>query len=245
MKLINFLLNNMRRTMKQAQPPTLILKTADKEALSVAVELLRSGKVIALPTDTIYGLACIANNSDAVKKLYDIKGRNEEKPVAICVGHYEDVKRYGRVPQELSMELLEKLLPGPVTIVLKKSESLNNPYLNPGTSKIGIRIPNCTFIQNLCQELNEPIALTSANRSSEPSSLNIYEFQNLWPSLAAVIDGGALSNTEEQRKGSTVMDLSKMPSCKIIREGTSYEETKMLLESHNIILEWTINDKIS
>lgn len=60
-----------------------IIKTNDSHAVRLASELLRSGQVIAVPSDTIYGLACSANDADAIKKLYEIKGRNEEKPVAI------------------------------------------------------------------------------------------------------------------------------------------------------------------
>lgn len=60
-----------------------IIKTSESHAVRLASELLRSGQVIAVPSDTIYGLACSANDADAIKRLYEIKGRNEEKPVAI------------------------------------------------------------------------------------------------------------------------------------------------------------------
>lgn len=113
---------------------TKIIGINEREAVRVASELLRAGHVIALPTDTIYGLACNANDQEAIKRLYEIKGRNEEKPVAICVSDYSDLKHWG-CAEHLPEELLSALLPGPVTIVLKKSKNLDNPYLNPGENR--------------------------------------------------------------------------------------------------------------
>lgn len=213
-----------------------IMKTTDKGAVALAASLIKSGQLIALPTDTIYGLACSANNPDAIKKLYEIKGRNEEKPVAICVSDLTDLRHWGEA-QHLGEDMLKQLLPGPVTIVLKKSSHLDNPFLNPGADKIGIRIPDFNFIRDLCRVLRQPIALTSANRSSEASSLEIKEFSDLWPSLSAVFDGGALSEAEDHRAGSTVIDLSELHSCKVIRQGISYKSTMRIIRRHKIELE--------
>jgi len=221
---------NIRNIVK---PSIAIMKTSEKGAVQLASELLNAGHVIALPTDTIYGLACSANNPEAIKKLYDIKGRNEEKPVAICVSDFAHLKHWGEA-DHLPMDLLKNLLPGAVTIVLRKSKYLNNPFLNPGVPKIGIRIPDFNFIRDVCRLFNQPMALTSANRSSEKSSLNIEEFSKLWPQLAAVFDGGSLSESEDHRAGSTVIDLSELNTCSVIREGISYDSTVALLNRFNI-----------
>jgi tRNA threonylcarbamoyl adenosine modification protein (Sua5/YciO/YrdC/YwlC family) len=194
-----------------------------------ATELLRNGKVIALPTDTVYGLACNANCPDAIQKLYEIKGREETKPVAICVADYADLRQWGQA-DHLPDELLKLLLPGPVTIVVYKSKNLDNPYLNPGVEKIGIRIPDFDFIRNVSREFKYPIALTSANKSSERSTLNVEEFQKLWPNLGAVFDGGQLGLTDAQRAASTVIDLSRENVYKIIREGIAVRDTVEILE---------------
>lgn len=135
------------------------------------------------------------------------------------------------------MKLLEKLLPGPVTICLQKSKYLNNPFLNPGVQQIGIRIPDFTFIRDVCREFKQPVALTSANRSSEPSTLNVHEFEHLWPQLAAVFDHGALSFSNSQRAGSTVIDLSEQHTCKVIRQGIAYEATMELMKQFKIEVE--------
>lgn len=81
------------------------------------------------------------------------------------------------------------------------------------------------------------MALTSANRSSEKSSLNITEFEDLWPQIAAVFDGGSLSDAEENRAGSTVIDLSEPNICRVIRRGISYESTVELLKQFKIEVE--------
>lgn len=210
-----------------------IIKTWDKRAVELACKLMRSGQVIALPTDTIYGLACNANDPEAIKKLYEIKGRNFEKPVAICVSDYDELRKYGD-GAHLPSQLIEKLLPGPTTIVLQKTEHLNNPYLNPGVTRIGIRIPDFKFIRDVCREFKNPIALTSANRSAEKSSLKIEEFEPLWSHLGAVFDGESLSDTEDSRIGSTVVDLSEPRECRVIRRGINFELTRSLLEDFEI-----------
>ncbi|XP_054427961.1 threonylcarbamoyl-AMP synthase isoform X1 [Pteronotus mesoamericanus] len=140
------------------------------EALRAAVAELRAGAVVAVPTDTLYGLACSASCSAALGAVYHLKGRSEAKPLAVCLGRVADVYRYChvRVPEGL----LKDLLPGPVTLVMERSEELNKD-LNPFTPLVGIRIPDHAFMQDLAQMFGGPLALTSANLSSQASSLKV------------------------------------------------------------------------
>lgn len=209
-----------------------VVKCCDDDAVASASRHMRAGKVVALPTDTVYGFACSANNQKAIRSLYDVKGRIEEKPVAMCVSSIEQLRRCGEA-DHLPTELLEKLLPGPVTIVLARSPYLNNPYLNPGIAKIGIRIPDCEFIQKVSAAFVSPIALTSANRSGEKSTLEVAEFKDLWPALGAVFDGGHLgdvTNENKQREASTVVDLSTPGTYEVIRRGIGAEYTMNVME---------------
>lgn len=201
------------------------------DAIPQAANLLESGDVIALPTDTVYGLACSANDPAAIKKLYDIKGRICTKPVAICVPEIKDVLYWGRA-DHIPMGLLEALLPGAVTIVVKKSHYLDNPYLNPGVEKIGIRVPKFNFIRHVTKQFKAPMALTSANFSSQKSTLEVEEFKALWPKLGAVFDGGQLGQSEEQRAASTVIDLSEPRKFEIIRTGVAIKSTIELLNRY-------------
>ncbi|KAL1766662.1 yrdC domain-containing protein, mitochondrial [Sigmodon hispidus] len=118
-----------------------------------------------------------------------------------------NVYRYCQV--RVPKELLEDLLPGPVTLVMQRSEELNKD-LNPFTPLVGIRIPNHASMQDLAQLFGGPLALTSANLSSQASSLRVEEFQDPWPHLSLVIDGGPVGDSQspECRLGSTVVDLS-------------------------------------
>uniref|UniRef100_A0A1A7ZAI2 Threonylcarbamoyl-AMP synthase n=1 Tax=Nothobranchius furzeri TaxID=105023 RepID=A0A1A7ZAI2_NOTFU len=190
------------------------LQTDGAEILSCTVKALKDGHVVAVPTDTIYGLACLAQNSEAVQKIYNLKERNGVKPLAICVGEIQEIYKYCKV--KVKGELLDDLLPGPVTLVFERSEALNT-NLNPFTSLVGVRIPDHAFMRRLCQMCGEPLALTSANISSQTSTVEVQEFQELWPKLAVVVDGGPIG--DQSRLGSTVIDLSVLGKYRIIRPG--------------------------
>lgn len=208
-----------------------VIDIKSPDAILQAANLLESGKVIGLPTDTVYGLACSANDPTAIKKLYDIKGRICTKPIAICVPEVKDVLYWGKA-DHLPMGLLQELLPGAVTIVVKKSHYLDNPFLNPGVEKIGIRVPKFNFIRHVTKQFKAPMALTSANFSSQKSTLEITEFKALWPELGAVFDGGQLGQSEEQRAASTVIDLSEPRKFEIIRTGVAIKRTIELLKRY-------------
>lgn len=206
------------------------------EVLKYTVMALKAGQVVAVPTDTIYGLACVAQNSDAVRRVYAIKGRNGDKPLAICVGEIQDIYSFCKV--SVKEELLRDLLPGPVTLVLERSASLNSD-LNPFTKLIGVRIPHHPFMRRLCQMCGEPLALTSANVSSHTSTLAVHEFEDLWPSLAVVVDGGPIADTS--RLGSTVVDLSVCGRYRIIRPGCALSATLQILEGKYGLLEDSVS----
>lgn len=202
-------------------------------AVERAAQFILEGKVIALPTDTVYGLAAAAQNPQAIKQLYKIKGRDQKKPVAICVSSVKAISCWGKVAG-LPPGLLDTLLPGPVTVVLERTVDLN-PTLNSDTSKVGIRIPNSEFVLQLCKRLGTPLALTSANASNEQSSLAPEEFQSLWPHLAAVFHRGRIGDSTFLRAGSTVVDLSVHGKYHILRSGSALANTKRVLERFEIV----------
>lgn len=203
-----------------------VISAVHSEAEKLVINLLKAGKVVAVPTDTLYGLACSATNTDAINELYAIKRRNEDKPIAICVGRVCDVEKWAQI-NHLPDGLLHTLLPGPVTLVL---QSLNNK-LDKSLShygKIGIRIPDYRFIRNVVSALQCPIALTSANISCEPSAVKIEEFQPLWDKVSAVLDGGSLGSGD--RGGSTIVDLSTSGCFRFVRSGVAASEVLQVLQ---------------
>ncbi|XP_059810322.1 yrdC domain-containing protein, mitochondrial [Hypanus sabinus] len=208
------------------------------EVLRETVSVLQCGRVVAVPTDTIYGIACLAQNSEAIRRIYDIKGRNSDKPLAISVGNVEDIYKYCKVT--VSDQLLRDLLPGPVTLVFTRSEELNKD-LNPFTDLVGVRIPKHSFMQKLAQQCGEPLALTSANVSSQNSTLTPEEFKDLWPLLDLVVDGGPIGDmmSPECRLGSTVVNLATPGKYSIIRPGCSAFTTtvEILQKEHGMSAE--------
>ncbi|CAG9816690.1 unnamed protein product [Phaedon cochleariae] len=184
------------------------IKNATAEKL--AIEFLKRGSVIAVPTDTVYGLACDATNVSAIGKLYSIKCRNENKPLAICLSKVSDIKAWANV-HHLPQNILTALLPGPVTIILQSTNNcLDKSLVSKG--KVGIRIPHHNFIRNLACGLGQPLTLTSANLSNEPSAVEVSEFCSIWEKLPAIFDGGKLksmaSNKDDIIKQALTSQLS-------------------------------------
>uniref|UniRef100_A0A1D1Y3Z1 Threonylcarbamoyl-AMP synthase n=1 Tax=Anthurium amnicola TaxID=1678845 RepID=A0A1D1Y3Z1_9ARAE len=193
-----------------------------------AIHAIKSGKVIALPTDTLYGFACDACSVDAIKTIYEIKGRQETKPLAICVADVPEISRFART-EHLPHGLLDNLLPGPVTVVLRRGDSsILGKSLNPSIDSIGVRVPDSEFIQTVARGSGSALALTSANLSGQPSSISIQDFENLWQHCALIFDGGLLPSG---RAGSTVVDLTTPGKYTIIRDGSVRKETTEILES--------------
>ncbi|RZC70429.1 hypothetical protein C5167_033553 [Papaver somniferum] len=196
-----------------------------------AIKAIKQGKVIAVPTDTLYGFACDACSAEAVHRIYEIKGRKQTSPLAICVGDVKNIERFAGT-DHLPNDLLDCLLPGPVTVVLTRGESsILEKSLNPGLDSIGVRVPDSEFIRVIARGSGSALALTSANLSGQPSSVCIKDFENLWEHCEYVYDGGLLPSG---RAGSTVVDLTKLGKYKILRPGSAMEETVAILHSHSL-----------
>ena len=131
-----------------------------------AVRALRKGKVLVCPTDTVYGLIADATNAEAVRKIFQIKGREKGKPIPIFVKDIASARKLAKIANEKE-NFLKKVWPGKVTVVLPSKGKLPKEL---GTSKtIGLRIPNYDLIDCLLKALNKPLTGTSANLSGTPS----------------------------------------------------------------------------
>lgn len=185
------------------------------------ISILKQDGVLAVPTDTIYGLATLVKSEKGIRKIYEIKGRSFTKPLAISVGYIDDLFAWSKPTLTKEQLSTGDLLPGPVTLMFERESSALPSYFNPDVNNVAIRIPNCQFIIELAQRLQEPIALTSANISNEPSTVCIDEFKQLWPQIDLVIDGGLLASND--RRGSTIVDLSDKGYFHIQRHGLDCE----------------------
>ncbi|CAH8610507.1 unnamed protein product [Schistosoma guineensis] len=134
--------------------------------LNAIVQLINQNDgVIALPTDTIYGLACSVFNPEAIERIRRIKGRSETKPMAICLDQVSHISHWCDT-KNIPTGLLSDLLPGPVTVLLPRfsdrlQDPLSNDLLNSSDKRVGIRIPDSGFIRKLISALNEQTRFSS------------------------------------------------------------------------------------
>ena len=175
------------------------------------VEDLLNGHVVGFPTDTVYGLAIVYDNKSAFDKLYNIKNRDINKPISMMVYDKEVLKEVAYI-DENSKKIIEKLMPGALTIILKAKPNLPE-HVTFNLKTIGVRIPTNKTALDILEKVNKPLLVTSANISNEPSLLkskDVYEkFKSM---LYSMIDEDALGN-----EASSV--ISVYEDIKIYRQG--------------------------
>lgn len=218
----------------QGPPPTSAggVRPAALHAVRAAAAALAGGGVVALPTDTLYGLAASARDEGGVARLYAVKGRRHAKPVAIALADTRALPRYVTAAH-LPPGLVGALLPGPVTLLLeRRADAPLAPGLNRGTASLGVRIPDSAFVRAVARQLGGALALTSANASGQTSSVAVTEFQQLWPQCEAVYDDGVLGT---DRTGSTVVDLTRPGTFSIIRRGAGVEAVCDTLRAFQLV----------
>ena len=142
-----------------------------EEDIRRAVEVLRKGGVILYPTDTVWGIGCDATNEEAVKRVYEIKQRDDSKALICLVDSDARLQRYVRNVPEVAWQLIDSIQEGgkPTTLVLDGAVNLAANLIAEDGS-IGIRITSEPFSQALCQRLKRPIVSTSANISGQPAA---------------------------------------------------------------------------
>ncbi len=204
------------------------------ECVKIAVKKLHAGDFILFPTDTLYGLGADALSDTAVAKIYELKGRDEKKPIHAIVADIKMMEKYAEVP-DMARMLAKEFLPGPLTLILKKKAGVKTGIAK-GISKIGFRIPNHPFCLALAKKFGRPVTATSANKSGRKAERTVKAIlkqlgvSNSYASLLQktsirktsaielVIDAGNPPAGGPERQPSTVVDLTgKEPV--ILREG--------------------------
>lgn len=186
-----------------------ILKLDEENYFGVFLEaekILKDCGVVAAPTDTVYGLLARADDSKAVKKIFSIKNRAEDKPLSCFVKDILTARKYAYI-SDAKAKFLEKVWPGKVTVVFHHKGKLADE-LTGGKETIGLRIPDNKLILNLLEKLDVPLAQTSANLAGKPPAKNAEEIKNYFsaqkhqPDL--IVDGGELSG-----EPSVVVDFTR------------------------------------
>ena len=190
-----------------------------KKDIRRAAAILRRGGLVAVPTETVYGLAGNALAAAAVQAIYDVKGRPEAKPLSMMVADARAISRWCVDVPKAAIALAERFWPGPLTLVLKAAPEV--PALTrAGGATVGLRCPDHPLTLALLRALSLPLAAPSANPSGAPSPKTASEVLAYFDGrIDAVLDGGACGIGRE----STILDLSA-PPYRILRQGALPEK---------------------
>ncbi|MGH7994557.1 MAG: L-threonylcarbamoyladenylate synthase [Limisphaerales bacterium] len=189
-------------------------------AVTRAAELLRAGEVVALPTETVYGLAANAFEEKAVAKIFQIKGRPAHNPVIVHVDGVEMARRCVRGWPDPAEKLARAFWPGPLTLVLPRAQEIPDT-VTAGGATVGVRWPSHPFIQAVIRRCGFPLAAPSANLSGRISPTNAEHVRKqLGGKVPLIVDGGQSQVGIE----STVLDLSVGPP-RVLRPGMIHVES--------------------
>jgi L-threonylcarbamoyladenylate synthase len=186
----------------------------EPERIEEAVAILKSGGVIAFPTETFYGLGADARNEAAIEKLFEIKGRDFRNPILVVIGDSGHLDAFAEdIPAE-ARKFMERFWPGPLTIVFRAAPSVS-PKLTAATGKIGIRLTSHPIARELSRRLGGPLTATSANLTGAPECSSAQEvLSQLEGRIGGLVDGGRTPGG----KGSTIVDVTVFP-VRVLREG--------------------------
>ena len=211
--------------------------TCTVETLVRAAHALRSGSLVAFPTETVYGLGADASDAKAVERIYQVKGRPKDHPLIVHLANMQAIEDWVEDVPDFAISLARAFWPGPMTLILKRS-ALAEDFITGGQETVGLRVPNHPIALALLHEFQKlggkGIAAPSANRFGHvsPTSANavISELAKYLTSVDLILDGGlSLVGVE-----STIIDCtSELP--KILRPGAITEE--MIMDTTNLSVE--------
>ncbi len=196
-----------------------IIKKIDAENMTSAdfkeaAELLRAGKLVAFPTETVYGLGGDAFDPTASARIYAAKGRPSDNPLIVHIADIAELKKLCREVPEEAYLLADKFWPGPLTMIMKKADCIPKETTG-GLDTVAIRMPSHPIARRLIQETGLPIAAPSANASGRPSTTKAeHVIEDLDGRIEMIIDGGSSDIGLE----STIVDLTVKP-VQILRPG--------------------------
>ncbi len=169
---------------------TRILKPNNTDDLAFAGEMLRNGELICIPTETVYGLAADALNPEAVSQIFVVKGRPSDNPLIVHIADFNDIYPLVKFVPEEAKKLAEKFWPGPLTMVLPKSD-LVPMRTSGGLQTVAVRFPSHPTAQAIIKAAKRPLAAPSANLSGKPSPTEFkYCLEDLDGKIAGIVDGG-------------------------------------------------------
>jgi L-threonylcarbamoyladenylate synthase len=185
-----------------------------EDRLAPAVQALAAGGVVALPTETFYGLAVDAFDAAALVRLNRLKGKEENAPVLLLVADREQAAEVAAELPPVFSTLAERFWPGPLTLVVKASAKLPDA-VSSGRGTVALRVPGLALPRNLAALLGRPMSGVSANMTGQPPSRSALEVARAFPEgLDVILDGGPTTGGAP----STILDLTSSEP-RVVREG--------------------------
>lgn len=183
------------------------------EIIEEAAEIIKSGDLVVVPTETVYGLAGDGLNPLAVEKIFKEKERSKGNPLILHIADKEDIDKYAVDIPEIARKLADELWPGPLTLVLKKSDIVPD-IVSAGSNSVAIRMPDNNTIRDVIRKSSTALACPSANISGRPSPTNVVDaYEDMKGKVSLILNDGSAKLGLE----STIVDLTAEPS--IIRLG--------------------------
>ena len=183
--------------------------------LEQAAELIKQGKIVVFPTETVYGIGTNGLDENAVRRLYEVKQRPLNKPISLLVSNMEMVNLIAKDITEVEYKIMEKFFPGPLTIILKKKDIVPD-IVTAGQDTVGVRMPSGEIARKLVEIAGVPIAAPSANITGQPSGTNVQEIKKSFErKVDFFIDGGE----SELGVSSTIVKVVDGKS-QILRQGS-------------------------
>lgn len=192
--------------------------------ITQAADFIRNNEVVAFPTETVYGLGANACSDDAVRKIFEAKGRPSDNPLIVHIASIEQLEEIVEDVSDYAYQLIKAFWPGPLTLVLRKKANQLSTFVTAGLDTVAVRMPNHPVALEIIAKSGVPVAAPSANRSGKPSPTQAnHVYHDLDGKISGIIDGGPTGVGVE----STVLDCtSDIPT--ILRPGGI---TKQQLES--------------
>ena len=187
------------------------MRTYSKEEINAVADALQNHKIIALPTDTVYGVGVMYGDLKNLQRLKNAKHRPETKPIPMMVSSIEHMEQVAVVDERVK-KIAEHFLPGALTLVLRVKEEVPAEYTN-GLETIAVRIPEEPFILKVIDVLNTPLLVTSANQSGAKTALTSDDVFEQLPDIDGIVLG-----TCRALQASTIVDCTQ-EKLKILRPG--------------------------
>ena len=186
------------------------------------INTLKDGKLVIMPTDTIYGIIGDATNEDVINKVYEVKERPHDKPLLILVSNFSMLHELvTEIPKETE-KIIKKFWPGPLTILFKKSSKVSDA-LTANSALVAIRMPKDKRLLNIMNHLNRPLISTSANISSHDAITNPNQLEEkMKEKIDLIVDEGTVNN-----EASTLITIVN-GKIEILREGSLTEKIRKL-----------------